>query len=428
MKIKKFYPLLLIFLFVAGCNYPGPAAPTPFPTLVIPTITPPPAITELPPTQNVILPSPTSAPPTIELTTAPTSTPTATATISPTKSPTAQPSATPHGDGACTFQAAYVSDVSIPDNTQIGPGISFVKTWRIRNEGTCTWGPDGYALNQLVYVGGDRMGGSTSVALPDDVSQGGTLDISVNLTAPTTPGSYTGYWMLALSDGTRIGFGPEGDQPLTVVIKVPTNTASGATRVQFTEGGTSAAESGSLNANQSGKYVVNALKDQLMLLTLSSSSDQTKMSLIGSDGKTPTLLANSPNTTINARLPSSQDYIVTVTSGSQAANYSLNIIVPARIRFDPGAISDTLSGEISNHIMNTYVLGASKGQTMTVSLTPSDGTLGLTIYGLSDGQPLVRAEGGATSFNGTLPATQDYILQIVPGVNSASYTLKVTIK
>jgi hypothetical protein len=108
----------------------------------------------------------------------------------------------------------------------------------------------------LVCFGGDRMGGPSSVLLPKDVSQGGTVDVSVNLTAPTAAGNYAGYWMLALSDGTRIGFGPKSDQPITVVIKVPSSSSSGATRVDFAAGATSSSVSGSLNANQSTKYIV----------------------------------------------------------------------------------------------------------------------------------------------------------------------------
>lgn len=62
---------------------------------------------------------------------------------------------------------------------------------------------------------------------------------------------------------------------------------------------------------------------------------------------------------------------------------------------------------------------------MTVNLTGSN--VGLTIYGLQDGQPLVRATGGATSFNGKLPTTQDYILNVVPAVDSTTFTMTVTV-
>src|SRR5687768_151168 len=40
--------------------------------------------------------------------------------------------------------ARFIKDVSIPDGTVFAPGASFTKTWRMRNEGTCTW--SGYTL------------------------------------------------------------------------------------------------------------------------------------------------------------------------------------------------------------------------------------------------------------------------------------------
>jgi hypothetical protein len=72
--------------------------------------------------------------------------------------------------------------------------------------------------------------------------------------------------------------------------------------------------------------------------------------------------------------------------------------------------------------------GDDYSQNGAYSVTLTDSNVGLTIYALQDGQPLVRAEGGATSFAGQPPATQDYILNVVPAVDSTTFTLKVTIK
>jgi hypothetical protein len=74
----------------------------------------------------------------------------------------------------------------------MSPGESFVKTWRLKNNGTCAWTPS-YAV---VFSSGNAMGGPATQALTGNVNPGGTVDISVSLTAPITPGSYTGYWKL----------------------------------------------------------------------------------------------------------------------------------------------------------------------------------------------------------------------------------------
>jgi hypothetical protein len=104
------------------------------------------------------------------------------------------------GEDGCTLNAGYVTDVTIPDNTALGSGDGFVKTWRIRNSGTCDWG-SGF---KLVFVNGDHMGGSGSVAV-SATAAGGTTDVSVNLSAPSSPGTYRGNWRMQADTGIFFG-------------------------------------------------------------------------------------------------------------------------------------------------------------------------------------------------------------------------------
>jgi hypothetical protein len=132
----------------------------------------------------------------------PTSTPLPTATLYPTY--TSIPTYTPV---PCN-QAGFVSDVTIPDNTTMTPGQSFTKTWRIRNNGSCTWSTS----YKVVFDSGDAMNGPASFALPGSVAPGQTIDISVNLTAPTTPNTtskpnYKGNWKLKDQNGVIFGLG-----------------------------------------------------------------------------------------------------------------------------------------------------------------------------------------------------------------------------
>ena len=113
-------------------------------------------------------------------------------------------------EAGCTLDSQYVADVTIPDGTIMSPGAEFVKTWRIRNSGTCDW-ETGY---ELVYVSGEHMGGPASVSLPA-VPAGGQTDISVNLEAPSSYGTHKGTWRIRSDEG--IVFGTN----LTVVIVVP---------------------------------------------------------------------------------------------------------------------------------------------------------------------------------------------------------------
>lgn len=124
--------------------------------------------------------------------------------------------------------AAFVRDVSIPDGTQLSAGESFIKTWRLKNRGTCTWSPD-YAL---VFNSGDRLGDTTSVPLPAYVAPGQVVDISVSLLAPTASGHFVGYWMLRNPSGALFGTGDRPNTPIYVDIftrqDLPHGTVTGS--------------------------------------------------------------------------------------------------------------------------------------------------------------------------------------------------------
>jgi ABC-type amino acid transport substrate-binding protein len=101
---------------------------------------------------------------------------------------------------SCIDDMAYVADVTYDDKNMtappvVTPGQVFVKTWRVKNTGTCSWVP-GY---QLVYVYGNtpaaQMGGQP-VPITSTVAPGATVDLSATLTAPAAPGVYQGFWQM----------------------------------------------------------------------------------------------------------------------------------------------------------------------------------------------------------------------------------------
>lgn len=89
-------------------------------------------------------------------------------------------------------QAEFWADVTVPDGTDYEPGTEFTKTWRLRNSGTNTWTP-GYGL---AFFGGAQMAGTAEVSLTGNVAPGDTVDVSVDLVAPDSGGTYLGYWKM----------------------------------------------------------------------------------------------------------------------------------------------------------------------------------------------------------------------------------------
>ncbi|HSF80423.1 MAG TPA: NBR1-Ig-like domain-containing protein, partial [Anaerolineales bacterium] len=130
-----------------------------------------------------------------------------------TPTPTASPTPTQQ---ACSDAMEYVRDVTVPDGTQFQPDEPFVKTWRLRNTGTCTWTSE----YKLAFSEGEAMGASQDIPLPLQVAPGSEANLSVNLTAPTTPGLYRSDWKLRNPNGVFFGSGEDRDEPFFVEIEV----------------------------------------------------------------------------------------------------------------------------------------------------------------------------------------------------------------
>jgi hypothetical protein len=154
-------------------------------------------------------------------------TPTFTPEPSPTPSPTPQETEeTPEATLVPTVasipvtadNAAYVSDVTIPDGTVIAAGASFVKTWKITNSGSTTW----QTTYALVHVSDNLLGAESPVPLTVQVTPNQSVDISVEMVAPTTNGSYRGYWRMRNAQGQYFGD--------TIYVDIVVGTTSSSTQ------------------------------------------------------------------------------------------------------------------------------------------------------------------------------------------------------
>ena len=212
MKIKCLITILIVLFLLTACAPGTPLSPTPdikfvetsaaqtvvanfTQTAVAWTATPLPALTD---------------------TTTPPKSPTAESTISSSTAAPTLPGGTPGTTALCDYYTWDTTsvDVNIPDGSSMTPGQQFVKTWKIKNSGICTWGA-GY---KVVYAGyNDQMAG-----LPQPISgvigPGQEVEISVQFTAPAKVGDYVSAWTLANASG-RSFFGI-GAKPLYVKIVV----------------------------------------------------------------------------------------------------------------------------------------------------------------------------------------------------------------
>jgi len=118
------------------------------------------------------------------------------------------------------YSMAFVSDVTIPDNTPVTPGQTFTKTWKVVNNGSCPW----EAGFKFAFTGGDAMNGAT-YTLPSTVAVNATINISIAMTAPTNKtGTVRSNWRMSTAAGQFFG-----DEVYVVVVvggSAPTATST----------------------------------------------------------------------------------------------------------------------------------------------------------------------------------------------------------
>ena len=209
MKTRLFLSVItaLVLIAVAGCNLPQPT-PTQDPNLAltqaVQTVSA--QLTQL--AINQSLPSATAI------------------VLPPTNTPPAPPTFAPPPTGIFTAtqecdRAQFISDPTIPDGSILAPGQVFVKAWRLKNIGACTW--SGYSL---VFDEGNSMSGAASTAI-GTTPPGASVDISISLTAPAAPGSYRGYWRIRNASGVLIPVtGGHNGKSFYVDIKVAAPTSA----------------------------------------------------------------------------------------------------------------------------------------------------------------------------------------------------------
>ena len=206
---KLFIVTALLGLVLSACN--GGQAPVETATVTAtagPVATTLISITEAPAVTD------TSAPPSPETSAAATATQ---STPAGPQTPTNDPSR-PTNAPDCTNSAAFITDVTIPDNTNVAGGTTFTKTWRVSNTGTCIWAAD----YTLTYYSDERLGAPPSVPL-SLTYPGQTTDISVDLVAPNTNGNHRGNFVIKNPKGLIMKIAD--DSRLWVIINVTVTTA-----------------------------------------------------------------------------------------------------------------------------------------------------------------------------------------------------------
>src|SRR5687767_12405685 len=191
MKLKPVITVIFIALLVAACS-PSPASEGQGPTPDIAAVRTSAASTVV--SQFTLTAA--AFTPTASL---PTETPATQAGITATATGAAPLAQVTTGAGTTVALCDSLSidpttvDVNIPDGTTMTPGQDFIKTWRVKNNGSCAWGA-GY---ELIYAGyADQMDGQFQ-PLDEVVQPGQETELSVQFQAPDAAGEYVSAWQMS---------------------------------------------------------------------------------------------------------------------------------------------------------------------------------------------------------------------------------------
>jgi hypothetical protein len=221
----------------------------------------------------------------------------------------------------------------------------------------------------------------------------------------------------------------------------PVPTVTPPQRLSFAPGATSATATGVLPANGQAGYLLRAVVGQTMFVSLSSPSNIANFSVSGYNDNSVLKPLSDPSRNWSGKLPSTQDYLVTVVNPSAGSvNYTLVVSFsplsggstpPAnqvqRISFAPGAVSATVGGPIAGGTVQQYVLRAKAGQTMNVTVSSPTGDVALGVQGVTDGVIYQGYQQSYSDWSGVLPANQDYLLSVYATGGNTSYSMVVTV-
>jgi hypothetical protein len=206
-------------------------------------------------------------------------------------------------------------------------------------------------------------------------------------------------------------------QPTAVAIQ-PTAVPSGATRIRFAPGTTSASLQSTLYNGGVDRFLLNVEAGQIMTVEVTS---RLSISVTAPNGVLVPAAVNN-GTFWSGSLPLSGDYTLSIANLGTAINYTVTVAIPLRIAFAPGGTAITETGSLTGPGTRSYVLEASAGQDMTVRLSTSGAAAWLAITA-PDGSVLLPTTLNQAAWTGTLPASGDYYITVGLASGTASFSL-----
>ncbi len=194
-----------------------------------------------------------------------------------------------------------------------------------------------------------------------------------------------------------------------------------ALQLGFEPGSTRLEVEGQLAAGESAEFVVGAHSGDLLMAHAITPEGDLTVSVFRLDSGAP-LADSSPSPAFwSGILPSSIGYLVKLEPPANETLYSLQIEIP---RLLDSREKLSISGIASPHLPVAYRVHAESQERLRLDLTSPQGA-SFAVHGLDSGHPLVPWSDGATSFEGTAPENQEYIIHVIGTSEPAEFELTV---
>jgi hypothetical protein len=213
----------------------------------------------------------------------------------------------------------------------------------------------------------------------------------------------------------------------------PTDT-TGLVRVRFARGTTSGLVDDSLRSGETRGYVLGAEQGQVMMVhaitwpvrRAGSSPPSATVRVYSVAEERELMMPSDAGALWSGRLPAAGDYVLRV-SATGATAYTLSVQIPRRLTPGAGDPTAAISGTAPSRAPVDYIVEGKEGQTLAASVRESD-QVTLHLYGLDDGEQLAPLPERRRLWAGRLPASQDYVVSVVPVDEGARYELTVTLR
>ena len=219
---------------------------------------------------------------------------------------------------------------------------------------------------------------------------------------------------------------PSGQlQPLGYI--PPQYLASGQS-IAFGAGETSAVISGYVPAGGVVSYNLYAFTNQNLLVLLSSDSGTSVLSVSDVYGNV-FLDPNQRQTRYSMYLPRTATYYVNIYSTGYAENFTLQVFIPARVTIPTGRTSVSYNGAIGPYGVVSYTAYMYAGQTARIDdYSGPQPTSFLRVSGLQTGVVYMDYTAYSPSWYAVVPATQDYLIEVISINQPSNYTLTVDVR